>query len=125
MCCSAEQLCFLKKEDVDARNLDYEEFPQQAPTCENRKNKDGPVFIGEEGDDGKGEQALQNKVIELNAADDKTCNLWCKEGYYARAKQIGDDDLGDGNVANFKCSPDSDQTKRLGKSRDPLSCSSA
>ena len=111
----------MKKEDVDARDLDYEEFPQQAPTCENRKNKDGPVFIGEEGDDGKGEQALQNKVIELNAADDKTCNLWCKEGYYQKT-QSG---KGDGNQAIVECKVNSDSQKRLGILQDPLTCESA
>ena len=114
----------MKKADVDARDLDYDNFPQ-ANSCGDRKNKGGPVFIEEEGDKSQGELAQQNKVIELNADDEDTCNLWCKEGYYAKNEKIGDDDLGNGNVANFKCAPVSDKAKRLGQSRKPLSCSSA
>ena len=110
----------MKEEDVNERNLDFANFPQ-ANSCENRKGKDKIVFIEEEGDKEQGDRALQNKVIQLNAADAKTCNLKCKEGYYAKQR----DARGDGNVANFKCRPVGDQTKRLGQSRNPLQCSSA
>ena len=114
--CSAEQVCFLTKDDVAEKgyHLDFDNFPQD-DSCENRRNTE-PVAVDE---DGTGTKVAKNEVIKLEATT--TCNLQCTEGYY----QVAQTGKGDGNKAKVECKPNPDRRKRLGDLQDPLTCKSA
>ena len=116
--CSAEQLCFLTKDDVakEGYHLDFDTFPDTGDqSCKNNRNTQ-PVVVDE---DGTGNKVDINEAIKLQAT--QTCNLWCKEGYY----QVAQTGKGDGNQAIVECRVNLDRQKRLGERQIPLTCESA
>ena len=114
--CSAEQLCFLTKDEVTGYHLDFDTFPDTGDqSCKNNRNKEA-VAVDEPG---IGAKVAINEAIILEST--QKCNLQCKEGYYQKT-QSG---KGDGNQAIVECKVNSDSQKRLGILQDPLTCESA
>ena len=116
--CSAEQVCFLTKDDVakNGYHLDFDNFPDTGDqSCKNKRNTEA-VAVDE---DGTGAKVAINEAIILEST--QTCHLWCKEGYY----QVAQTGKGDGNQAILECKVNADLSKRLGELQDPLTCESA